>query len=68
MSGDALPNPDDANATERDGVELHEFTSDGRTAVTWLRDGRTCVLSGQDVDQDTLNKLAVWKGSGAVTF
>ena len=68
VSGDALPNPDDATATERDGVDLHEFTSDGRTAVTWLRDGHTCVLSGEGVDQDTLNKLAVWKGSGAVTF
>ena len=37
-------------------------------AVTWLRDGHTCVLSGVGVPEDTLTKLAVWKGKGAVTF
>jgi hypothetical protein len=36
--------------------------------VTWLRGGHTCVLSGAGVDEDTLTKLAVWKGAGAVTF
>jgi anti-sigma factor RsiW len=68
VSGDALDDPDDAREVTRDGVELREFTSDGRPAVTWLRDGHTCVLSGEGVDEDTLTKLAVWKGAGAVTF
>jgi hypothetical protein len=36
--------------------------------VTWTRDGRTCVLSGVGVDDETLVKLAVWNGEGAVSF
>jgi hypothetical protein len=68
VSGDALEDPEGAREVTRDGVRLQEFSSDGRTAVTWLRDGHTCVLSGEGVDEDTLTKLAVWKGAGAVTF
>jgi hypothetical protein len=68
VSGDALDDPDGARELTRDGVELRQFTSDGRPVVTWLRDGHTCVLSGEGVDEDTLAKLAVWKGGGAVSF
>ena len=68
VSGDALDVPEDARPVTRDGVDLHVFTQDGRTVVTWLRDGHTCVLSSRTVDEDTLTKLAVWKGGGAVTF
>jgi len=68
VPGDALENPADARAVTRDGVPLRVFPSGDRLAVTWLRDGRTCVLSGVGVDEDTLTKLAVWKGGGAVTF
>ena len=48
----------------RDGVDLQVFARDGRLAVTWLRAGHTCVLSSAGVDEDTLTKLAVWKGAG----
>lgn len=68
VPGDALPDPAEARAVTRDGVPLLVFPSGDRLAVTWLRDGRTCVLSGAGVDEDTLTKLAVWKGGGAVTF
>ena len=68
VSGDALDVPADARPVTRDGVDLRVFTQDGRTVVTWLRDGRTCVLSSRRADEDTLTKLAVWKGGGAVTF
>ena len=68
VSGDALDVPEDARPVTRDGVDLHVFTQDGRTVVTWLRDGHTCVLSSQTANEDTLTKLAVWKGGGAVTF
>ena len=50
------------------GVDLELFSQDGRRVVTWLRDGKTCVLSGAGVDDATLVKLAVWKGDGAVEF
>jgi anti-sigma factor RsiW len=68
VSGEALDGPDDARPVTRDGVALEEFTSGDRNAVTWLRDEHTCVLSGEGVDDDTLTKLAVWKGAGAVSF
>ena len=50
------------------GIDLRLFTQDGRRVVTWERDDKTCVLSGEDVDDETLVKLAVWKGDGAVEF
>ena len=50
------------------GLEnLRVFTQGGRTVVTWQRDGRTCVLSSAGASEDTLTKLAVWNGGGAVT-
>ena len=68
VPGEALDNPDDAREVTRDGVALRVFPSGDRLAVTWLRSGLTCVLSGVGVDEDTLTKLAVWKGGGEVTF
>lgn len=68
VAGDALRVPEDARATRRRGVELHVFEADGRTVVTWLRRGRSCVLSGAGVPEATLVKLAAWNGGGAVRF
>jgi hypothetical protein len=68
VPGDALDPPEDAREVTSGGVDLELFTQDGRRVVTWLRDGKTCVLSGADVDDATLVKLAVWKGDGAVEF
>jgi hypothetical protein len=68
VSGDPLDVPEDARPVTRDDVDLHVFTQGGRTVVTWLRDGHTCVLSSRRANEDTLTKLAVWKGGGAVTF
>jgi hypothetical protein len=68
VSGDALDPPADARTTERGGVEFHTFSVDGRPAVTWERQGRTCVLSGQAVPHTELVTLADWRGKGAVAF
>jgi hypothetical protein len=68
VAGDALKGPEPAALGVRGGVELRFFEHDAREAVTWLRDGRTCVLSGVGVSRDVLGKLAVWKGDGAVPF
>ena len=68
VSGDQLTPPEDARDVSSGGVDLKIFTQDGRRVVTWTRNGRTCVLSGVGVDDETLVKLAVWKGGGAVTF
>jgi hypothetical protein len=68
VGGEALAWPEDATRTTREGIELRTFEEDGRTVVTWRRDGRTCVMSGEGVDEATLLELAVWPGEGAVTF
>lgn len=42
------------------GAKRRTFTKDGRTVVTWRRQGHTCVLSSADVPGETLLKLADW--------
>jgi len=68
VAGDALDEPDDAPVRVREGTPLRPFDADGRTAVTWKRQGHTCVLSGDGVSEDTLLELAAWKGMGTVEF
>jgi anti-sigma factor RsiW len=68
VDGAPLSVPQEADTTRREGTELHTFVSDGRLVVTWLRGGRTCVLTGTGVPRDVLLKLAAWKGKGAVPF
>jgi hypothetical protein len=68
VSGDALDPPSDARSTSRGGVEYRSFRDDGRTVVTWERDGHTCVLSAQGVRPAELLTLADWRGKGAIPF
>jgi anti-sigma factor RsiW len=68
VSGSALKTPSRAQTTVLDGVTLHSFAQDGRTVVTWLRSGHTCVLAGANVPLPVLLKLAAWKGKGGVPF
>ena len=68
VSGDALDPPAAARSTTRGGVEYRTFRDDGRTAVTWERDGHTCVLSGEAVRPAELLELADWRGKGAIPF
>ncbi len=68
VSGEMLEWPEDAAKTVRDGVEMRTFKDGDRTVVTWRREGRTCVMSGEDVPTETLVELAAWKGQGAVSF
>jgi hypothetical protein len=68
VSGDTLRVPGDAETVTRAGTELQVFEQGGRTVVTWLRKGRTCVLSGRGVPRDVLLDLAAWKGLGSIPF
>ena len=68
VSGDALDPPADARSTTRAGVEYRSFRDDGRTVVTWERDGNTCVLSGKAVRPAELLTLADWRGKGTIPF
>jgi hypothetical protein len=68
VAGDQLAWPPGADRTEVEGVPMRVFEEDGRTVVTWRRNGRTCILSATDVPRDQLLELAGWKGQGAVEF
>jgi hypothetical protein len=62
VSGDPLSVPGDARRQRTADTSLAAFGD----SVTWERRGHTCVLSG--APEDTLVKLAVWRGAGAVPF
>jgi hypothetical protein len=68
ISGDTIDPPDDAERLNVDGLALRRFRVGAQDVVTFERNGRTCVLSGEVHDPDTLVKLAAWKGDGSVTF
>jgi hypothetical protein len=68
VSGEGIPAPGGSRPATRNGVHLHSLADGGRRAVTWWREGRTCVLSSADVGDHELIKLASWKGDGAVPF
>jgi hypothetical protein len=68
VSGEEIDAPDGAKVHEVDGDKYWTWTTkDGRNAVLWYRDERTCVMAGKGVPPDILVKLASWKGKGAVT-
>ena len=67
VDGEQLEWPD-VEPTVRNGVKLRPFDEEGREVVTWLRDGQTCVLSGEGVATATLLELASWRGLGSVEF
>lgn len=68
VSGRALAAPADSRVTVRDGVRIEVFRVGGRTAVTWLRRGHTCVLSGVGVPATALVRLAAWRGRGTIPY
>ncbi len=40
------------------GIDMWVYDVDGAPAVMWYQDGRTCVVTGRDIDVDTLLTLA----------
>jgi hypothetical protein len=68
VSGNAIAWPKDARKTNVNGVLLRSTADGPRQIVTWLRDGRTCVMSGKGVSDAELSELASWKGEGSVPF
>jgi hypothetical protein len=68
VSGKAIDPPDGAAKRELNGVALASTAEGPKRIVTWLRDGRTCVLSGDGVSTAELLELASWRGEGSVPF
>jgi hypothetical protein len=68
ISGRPIEPPAGAETLNAGGLELHRFRLGRQDVVTFERNGRTCVLSGDVHDPDTLVKLAAWRGDGSVNF
>jgi hypothetical protein len=68
VSGKAIDPPDGAAKHQLNGVDLSATDDGPKRIVTWLRGGRTCVLSGNGVSTAELLALASWKGEGSVPF
>jgi hypothetical protein len=68
VSGESIDPPADSRASTQNGVVLHTSSHGGQAIVTWLRGGRTCVISGKGVSAKDLREVAAWKGDGAVPF
>jgi hypothetical protein len=68
VAGDAVGLPGSVLHVTREGTDVHVAELGGHLVVTWLRQGRTCVLSGDGIDRETLLELAAWRGGGAIPF
>lgn len=68
IAGRPLAPVEGARRTRVAGTRLRNIEADGRTVVVWVRRGHTCVLSGAGAPAPDLNRLAAWKGRGAVPF
>jgi hypothetical protein len=68
VSGKAIDPPDEAAKHQVNGVALSSTADGAKRIVTWLRGGRTCVMSGDKVSTAELLELASWKGEGSVPF
>jgi len=65
LAGTPAPRIDGGVVAWRGGVPYRLLTANGAAVVTWLRDGRLCVVSGRGVSSATLLKLASWSDHDA---
>jgi hypothetical protein len=68
VAGDTLELPEGAEIVRRNGVEVALLRDGPRDIAVFVRDGLTCILSGEVIDRMTLVKLAAWHADGAVEF
>lgn len=68
LAGAPATAPAGAGTVVREGTRFHLVRQGSREVVTWLRDGRTCVISAAGVGARRLLALASWTGKGTVSF
>ncbi len=64
VGGTPAPAATGGVVVQRRGVPYRVLTYDGARVVTWLRDGRLCVVAGHGVSTATLLSLASWHAVG----
>jgi hypothetical protein len=60
LAGTPAPRSGGGTIAWRDGMPYRLLTEHGAAAVTWVRDGHLCVVSGRGVSSATLLRLASW--------
>ena len=65
LAGTPAPRIGGGTIVWRDGVPYRLLTEHGAVAVTWVRDGHLCVVSGRGVSSATLLRLASWSDHDA---
>jgi len=68
VAGEAIEQPPGARTRSIKGVEFASFEAGGTRAVTWQREGHTCVLASREASDEELVELASWTGKGSVPF
>jgi hypothetical protein len=66
VAGAPAPHVDGGTIMRRGGTPYRFLSSHGALVVTWLRDGRLCVVAGHGVSTATLLSLASWHGQGTM--
>jgi hypothetical protein len=66
VSGDPLEVPEGAQRMRFNGLDLAIYRDGHRTVTVFERGGHTCILAGHVIHDDTMPKLASWKGDGAI--
>jgi anti-sigma factor RsiW len=67
-AGTPVAIPSRGRRVERDGVDVQLYRDGARTVAVFERAGRTCVLAGVVHREETLVKLATWRGDGGLRF
>lgn len=67
VSGTPAPATSGGTIAWRAGVSYRLLSENGAPVVSWLRDGRLCVVSGRGLDRATLLRLASWSDRGSST-
>ena len=66
VAGTPAPKQDRGAIAWRNGTPFRVLQLHGATVVSWLREGRLCVVAGRDLSSATLLALASWHPRGAL--
>ncbi|HEX6021036.1 MAG TPA: hypothetical protein VFZ00_03510 [Solirubrobacter sp.] len=64
LEGRALGLPERGRRVVRDGLAIQLFHEGEKSVAVFERNGRTCVLAGKVLEDETLIKLAAWRAAG----
>jgi hypothetical protein len=63
LAGESVGLPSRGKRIVRNGLAIQLFHEDGKSVAVFERNGRTCVLAGKVLADETLIKLAAWRAT-----